>query len=211
MGDPFLAYVEQVLVPTLRMRDIVFMDNVRTHKVAGAREAIEAAGAELRYLPAYSPDLNPSRMPMPRSSRTCAKRRPHRLRTLEAGRTQREGDCTLRDPTSDNGPDRSLISFMGNLSVFAWLLLGSYIISRLHRAILKSACRPPRRHANSDPVRSLANTAILPSFAGCRCGVPPGLMLFGLSPNRRGGVAVTPSAFSGSGNVPAFRARYFFA
>jgi transposase len=58
-GPAFLAYVEQVLVPTLKKRDIVFMDNVRTHKVAGVREAIEAARAELRYLPAYSPDLNP--------------------------------------------------------------------------------------------------------------------------------------------------------
>ena len=46
-------------MPTLKKRDIVFMDNVRTHKVAGVREAIEAAGAELRYLPPYSPDLNP--------------------------------------------------------------------------------------------------------------------------------------------------------
>jgi hypothetical protein len=45
-GQSFLAYVEQVLVPTLRKRDIVFMDNVPTHKVAGVREAIEAAGAE---------------------------------------------------------------------------------------------------------------------------------------------------------------------
>jgi len=58
-GPAFLAYVAQVLVPTLRKRDIVFMDNVRTHKVTGVREAIEAAGAELRYLPPYSPDLNP--------------------------------------------------------------------------------------------------------------------------------------------------------
>lgn len=58
-GPAFLAYVEQVLVPTLNKRDIVFMDNVRTHKVAGVREAIEAAGAQLRYLPAYSPDFNP--------------------------------------------------------------------------------------------------------------------------------------------------------
>jgi transposase len=58
-GPSFLAYVEQVLVPTLKKRDIVFMDNVRTHKLAGVREAIEAAGAELRYLLAYSPDLNP--------------------------------------------------------------------------------------------------------------------------------------------------------
>ena len=59
MGRRFLAYVEQVLVPTLRKGDIVFMDNLRTHKIAGAREAIEAVGARVRYLPAYSPDLNP--------------------------------------------------------------------------------------------------------------------------------------------------------
>jgi transposase len=58
-GAYFLAYVEQVLVPTLRKGDIVFADNLPAHKVAGVREAIEAAGATLRLLPAYSPDLNP--------------------------------------------------------------------------------------------------------------------------------------------------------
>jgi transposase len=58
-GPSFLAYVEQVLVPTLKRHDIVFMDNLRTHKIDGVREAIRAAGARLRYLPAYSPDLNP--------------------------------------------------------------------------------------------------------------------------------------------------------
>jgi transposase len=58
-GPSFLAYVEQMLVPTLRRGDIVFMDNLRTHKIAGVREAIEAVGAQVRYLPAYSPDLNP--------------------------------------------------------------------------------------------------------------------------------------------------------
>lgn len=58
-GDIFLTYVGQVLVPTLRPGDIVVMDNLSSHKVAGVREAIEAAGAELRYLPPYSPDLNP--------------------------------------------------------------------------------------------------------------------------------------------------------
>jgi transposase len=58
-GDAFLAYVERCLVPTLKRGDIVVMDNVRTHKVGGVREAIEAAGASLRYLPPYSPDLNP--------------------------------------------------------------------------------------------------------------------------------------------------------
>ena len=58
-GPAFLAIDEHVFAPRLNMRDIVFMDNVRTLKVAGVREAIEAASAELRYLPPYSPDLNP--------------------------------------------------------------------------------------------------------------------------------------------------------
>ena len=58
-GAYFLAYVEQLLVPTLRKGDIVFVDNLPAHKVAGVEQAIEAAGATLRFLPAYSPDLNP--------------------------------------------------------------------------------------------------------------------------------------------------------
>lgn len=61
-GVAFLAYVRQVLVPTLKPGDIVIMDNLPAHKVAGVREAIEAAGAELRYLPPYSPDFNPIEM-----------------------------------------------------------------------------------------------------------------------------------------------------
>ncbi|MBB4383355.1 transposase [Bradyrhizobium sp. SBR1B] len=61
-GPSFLAYVEQILAPTLRKRDIVFMDNLRTHKIDGIRQAIEAVGAKVRYLPAYSPDLNPIEM-----------------------------------------------------------------------------------------------------------------------------------------------------
>lgn len=55
----FLAYVRQFLAPTLKPGDIVVMDNLKPHKAAGVREAIEAAGATLRYLPPYSPDLNP--------------------------------------------------------------------------------------------------------------------------------------------------------
>ncbi len=58
-GRLFLAWVEQHLAPTLSAGDIVIMDNLSSHKVAGVREAIEATGAELRYLPPYSPDLNP--------------------------------------------------------------------------------------------------------------------------------------------------------
>jgi len=58
-GGWFLAYVEQVLVPTLRPGDIVILDNLAAHKNAAIRAAIEAAGASLRFLPPYSPDLNP--------------------------------------------------------------------------------------------------------------------------------------------------------
>ena len=58
-GPSFLAYVEQVLGPTLQKDDVVLLDNLRTHKIDGVREAIEAAGAKVRFLPAYSPDLNP--------------------------------------------------------------------------------------------------------------------------------------------------------
>ena len=59
-GDIFLAYLEQVLCPRLRPGQVVIMDNLSAHKVAGVRELIEAAGARLLYLPPYSPDLNPN-------------------------------------------------------------------------------------------------------------------------------------------------------
>jgi transposase len=58
-GAWFLAYVQQVLAPTLTVGDIVVMDNLPAHKSAAVRKAIEATGAELRLLPPYSPDLNP--------------------------------------------------------------------------------------------------------------------------------------------------------
>ena len=61
-GAAFRAYVEQVLVPELGSGDIVVMDNLPAHKVAGVRQAIEAAGASLLYLPPYSPDFNPIEM-----------------------------------------------------------------------------------------------------------------------------------------------------
>ena len=55
----FLAYVEQVLGPTLKPGDVVVMDNLPAHKPVAIREAIERKGAELRFLPPYSPDFNP--------------------------------------------------------------------------------------------------------------------------------------------------------
>lgn len=58
-GRSFLAYVEQFLCPVLRPGDIVILDNLPSHKVAGVEKAIETAGAKLLPLPPYSPDLNP--------------------------------------------------------------------------------------------------------------------------------------------------------
>lgn len=58
-GNVFLAYVEQVLLPTLQAGDVVVMDNLPAHKTSGVRDAIERAGAKLMFLPPYSPDFNP--------------------------------------------------------------------------------------------------------------------------------------------------------
>ena len=58
-GEAFRTYVERFLAPTLRPGDIVIMDNLSSHKVAGIKEAIEAVDATVLYLPPYSPDLNP--------------------------------------------------------------------------------------------------------------------------------------------------------
>ena len=61
-GAAFLAYVEQVLIKDLTPGDVVVMDNLPAHKVSGVRQAIEGAGAQLLYLPPYSPDFNPIEM-----------------------------------------------------------------------------------------------------------------------------------------------------
>jgi transposase len=58
-GELFRGYVEQHLVPTLSPGDVVVMDNLNSHKVAGVQAAIERVGAEVLYLPPYSPDFNP--------------------------------------------------------------------------------------------------------------------------------------------------------
>jgi len=58
-GEMFVAWVRQGLAPTLRPGDVVILDSLATHKIRGVREAIEAVGARLLYLPPYSPDFNP--------------------------------------------------------------------------------------------------------------------------------------------------------
>ena len=80
-GELFLAYVEQVLVPELQPGDTVIMDYLGSHKVAGVRQAIEAAGAKLLYLPAYSPDLNPIEMAFAKLKSLLRKKA---LRTIDA-------------------------------------------------------------------------------------------------------------------------------
>lgn len=80
-GEAFLAYVEQMLAPTLRRGDIVIMDRLGSHKVAGVREAIESAGARLLYLPPYSPDLNPIELAF---AKLKALLRARALRTVDA-------------------------------------------------------------------------------------------------------------------------------
>jgi len=72
----FCAYVAQGLVPILRPGDIVILDNLASHKVAGVRAMIEATGASLRYLPPYSPTSTRSSSSSPSSKRACA-RLPH--------------------------------------------------------------------------------------------------------------------------------------
>ena len=80
-GELFLAWVDQVLVPTLRKGDVVIMDNLGSHKVKGVREAIEAAGASLMFIPPYSPDLNPIEQVF---AKLKALLRAKKLRTVEA-------------------------------------------------------------------------------------------------------------------------------
>jgi transposase len=79
-GEMFLAYIEQFLVPELQPGDTVIMDNLSSHKVAGIRSAIEAAGANLLYLPPYSPDMNPIEMAF---SKLKSLLRAKALRTME--------------------------------------------------------------------------------------------------------------------------------
>ena len=94
-GPSFLAYVEQVLAPALRKGDIVFMDNLPTHKIDGVRQAIEAVRAKVRYLPAYSPDLNPIEQAFSKLS-AAQRRGAHREGALEAHRQARQDVCARR-------------------------------------------------------------------------------------------------------------------
>lgn len=78
-GQAFLAYVEQVLIPTLKPDDIVVADNLPAHKIAAVRAAIEAVGVQLFLLPPYSPDMNPIEMAFAKL-KTLLRQKPERTR-----------------------------------------------------------------------------------------------------------------------------------
>ena len=93
-GERFRAYVEQVLAPTLRPDDIVLLDNLSSHKIAGIKDAITAQGAQLLYLPPYSPDLNPIEQACAKSRRRCA--RPQSAPAKPYGRPSAEPSTSTR-------------------------------------------------------------------------------------------------------------------
>ena len=99
-GKKFLAYVREVekcLAPTLKRRDIVIIDNLPAHKVAGIREAIEARGATLRYLPKYSPDLNPIEMSFSKLKADLRKAAARTIPRLRQDRQIRPNSHRLRE------------------------------------------------------------------------------------------------------------------
>lgn len=83
-GDVFLAYLEQVLCPQLLPGQVVIMDNLAAHKVAGVRALIEGAGARLLYLPPYSPDFNPIEQAWSKIKQLLRTAKARSLETLES-------------------------------------------------------------------------------------------------------------------------------
>ncbi len=87
-GDVFRAYLEQVLCPQLRPGQVVIMDNLAAHKVAGVRQLIEATGAHLVYLPPYSPDFNPIEQAWSKIKQLLRSTKARTLATLELAITE---------------------------------------------------------------------------------------------------------------------------
>jgi transposase len=97
-GNVFLAYVEQVLVPTLQIGDVVVMDNLPAHKTAGVRDAIERVGAKLMFLPPYSSDFNPIENAF------------SKLKAMLRGRAERKIDALRNCSRSDTMPSVRILS-----------------------------------------------------------------------------------------------------
>jgi transposase len=99
-GDVFLTYVEQVLCPRLRPGQVVVMDNLPAHKVDGVRSWIETVGAELLYLPPYSPDFNPIEQAWSKIKQQLRSAKARTLQTLEAAITQALTQITIQNATA---------------------------------------------------------------------------------------------------------------
>ena len=100
-GPAFLAWIEQVLVPTLSPGEIVVMDNLPAHKPAAVRSAIESCGAELPFLPPYSPDLNPIEMAYSKPKALLKKAAARNIQTLRNAIGQAIQQVSPRDCLSD--------------------------------------------------------------------------------------------------------------
>ena len=106
-GAAFRAYVAQVLVPELESGDVVVMDNLPTHRVRGVREAVEAAGATLLYLPSYSPDFNPIEMAFAKSRSSYGP--PRREQSPTSGTHSRTLSMLSSPPQDMTHSDRKLL------------------------------------------------------------------------------------------------------
>ena len=135
-GERFRAYVEQRLAPTLRSDDIVLLDNLSSHKIAGIEQAITAQGARLVYLPPYSPDLNPSR-PSPNSRLRCA--RPQGAPAKPSGRLSAERLTSTRCKNAETLQPGRLSKLIRNRSRSQ---MKSVIITIAFLLTLTSPCVP---------------------------------------------------------------------
>ena len=97
-GQSFLAYVEQILVPTLRPGDIVIIDNLGSHKGKAVRQAIHGARAKLLFLPPYSPDLNPIEQVFAKSRHCCV--RPQNAALKQPGGASARCSSASRRPSA---------------------------------------------------------------------------------------------------------------
>jgi transposase len=109
-GEMFTAYAKTILAPTLREGDIVILDNLPAHKVAGAREAVEAVGAKLMFLPPYSPDFNPIEQAFAKLKALLRKTAARTVESLEAAIAEaldafKPGECRNYFTNSGYEPD----------------------------------------------------------------------------------------------------------
>ena len=98
-GDVFLAYLDQVLCPRLQPGQIVILDNLGAHKVEGVRRRIEATGAQLLYLPPYSPDFNPIEQAWSKIKQRLRKAKARTVGLLEQAVTEALASVTPQDAT----------------------------------------------------------------------------------------------------------------